>query len=374
MSRTNKTVFILGAGFAKPAKSLLQNEIIGEILKINPIAFSPHEIKVSKYIVDFKDFLSKGLYISASQFHKVPLEDVLTPIDRCIIDGISFRSYDRKKLFDLRETIYSLIILAIKSTLDHSNNKNYIDKFANFLVTQMQPRNLNNKDHDPVAVLSTNWDILLDRSIKSAVHADNDNGVVDYCCYISSLEKDDTIIPGLLALGLGKYNVKLLKLHGSMNWLHCPKCQRLYVAFEKKIAESGIYGDQFCPHCTINFKKDDSKSNSLRHNLIMPTFLKDLDNIQIKLIWQNAGIELSEASKIVFIGYSLPNADFELRQLLSRMIRPDAEIEVVMQKETKTSLKIKRSNDETLKRYKTFFGNRKITSYREGVVKYVELL
>lgn len=64
-------------------------------------------------------------------------------------------------------------------------------------------------------------------------------------------------------------------------------------------------------------------------NLVIPTFLKNLSNPQYKLIWQNAGIELSEADHIVFIGYSLPQADFEMRQLLARMVRKDVEIEVI---------------------------------------------
>ena len=59
-------------------------------------------------------------------------------------------------------------------------------------------------------------------------------------------------------------------------------------------------------------------SIKLQSNLLLPTYLKNLSNIQIKLVWQNAAIELSEAMRIVFIGYSLPAADFEIRQLLAR--------------------------------------------------------
>src|SRR5690606_22701887 len=104
-------------------------------------------------------------------------------------------------------------------------------------------------------------------------------------------------------------------------------------AFYDKIAEYGIYKDKNCSHCSRNFKENKTISTALRSNLIMPTFLKDLNNFQIKLIWQNSGVELSEASKIVFIGYSLPQADYELRQLLSRMIPHDTKIEVVMRDE-----------------------------------------
>ena len=105
----------------------------------------------------------------------------------------------------------------------------------------------------------------------------------------------------------------------------------------------------------------------------MPTFLKNLDNIQNKLIWQNAGIELSEASKIVFIGYSLPQADFEFKQLLSRMMKADAKIEVYL---------IENDNPEQYEgnikyltagyRYQNFFSSRDLTIHYTGVKGFVE--
>jgi hypothetical protein len=99
----------------------------------------------------------------------------------------------------------------------------------------------------------------------------------------------------------------------------------------------------------------------------MPTFLKNLSNPQYKLIWQNAGIELSEAERIVFIGYSLPQADFEMRQLLSRMVRPNAKIEVVDYGKANNS-RIK----DTMNRYKIFFGNRDLTFYLKGAKHYLQ--
>ena len=102
-------------------------------------------------------------------------------------------------------------------------------------------------------------------------------------------------------------------------------------------------------------------------HLIMPTFLKDLSNPQYKIIWQNAGIELSEAQKIVFIGYSLPLADFEMRQLLSRMVDENTEIEVVDYKDPSDSSKF----DKLIASYKQFFG-RDVKSYHEGAKKYIQ--
>jgi hypothetical protein len=101
----------------------------------------------------------------------------------------------------------------------------------------------------------------------------------------------------------------------------------------------------------------------------MPTFLKDLTNFQVKLVWQNAGVELMEARHLVFIGYSLPNADFEFRQLLSRMMHRDATIDVVLRKGISDDDKRRYEAEEN--RYRQFFGDRHITFHSDGVKDYV---
>jgi len=104
----------------------------------------------------------------------------------------------------------------------------------------------------------------------------------------------------------------------------------------------------------------------------MPTFLKDLSNFQIKLVWQNAGVELMEARRLIFIGYSLPHADFEFRQLLSRMVHKDAKIDVVLFNDgTKGG---KRQYLAECKRYRQFFSGHKLTFQPKGVLTFVKSL
>jgi hypothetical protein len=151
----NKTVYILGAGFSKPAKAPIQSEIVKEILNLRYKNFDGKDKIIKGYLEDFEKFLESDLFIDKINFKDIALEDVFTPIDRCIIDGISFRSLDNKKLIELREKIYSLIIIAIKEKLESSTTyKQYIDKFAKFLVQNIQPR-IKDKHHDPLAVIST---------------------------------------------------------------------------------------------------------------------------------------------------------------------------------------------------------------------------
>jgi NAD-dependent SIR2 family protein deacetylase len=357
-----KTVYILGAGFSIEAGAPSQEKLVSKIFEIHenePYVFG------DKKIEKFRSFLKTTLNIPENYQKTIPLEDIFTPLDSCIANNISFRNVCVEFLKKSRHLVFELIGLTLQHILRDSN-KAYIDIFSKYLVQESKKR-LQTKQ-DLISIISTNWDILLDNSIYNEIRNQQGLGVVDYCCYISSYDKHDkTVKPGLEILGKGGFNTKLLKLHGSLNWLQCPKCQRIYVKFNQKIAMNPFDGinKPRCRHCDENFYK--TGAHNLQANLIMPTFLKDLSNPQYKIIWQNAGIELSEAKKIVFIGYSLPQADFEMRQLLSRMVDSRTEIEVVdYQNEHYPEI-----FNNLCKNYEQFFG-RAIKSYNLGTSNYID--
>jgi len=356
----NKTVYFLGAGFSADAGGPIQNQIIQFILDDKFIEKFQNKPEVIKARKSFIKFIEKTLSIDKKLWDNIALEDIFTPIDRALSTGKSFKNFGTNELIKLREEFHLLMGSAIKFGVDNENNKDYINEFAKYINTIAQKRLENGLDE--ISVITTNWDILLDNSLEDltrrySIINEDKLAVVDYCCYISSLEKNDEYIkPGLLALGKGGYNIKYLKLHGSMNWLHCPNCQRMYVKFGEKTI---LQNKQHCRHCMVNYKFSENESSiELRGNLLLPTFIKDLSNIQIQLIWQNAGIELSEASKVVFIGYSLPQADFEIRQLLSRCIPNHTEIEVVLYPFNKDIPKSQKQKEDEILPWKTFFGKR----------------
>ncbi|WP_461099305.1 hypothetical protein [Telluribacter humicola] len=360
---TDKTVYIVGAGFSKEASAPAQEDLVKKIFEIDrdhPQEFEDNSVQ------KFRAFLTNVLLVPRKLHDSIPLEDIFTPLDRCIADNVSFRNLSVKDTLNTRDLIYYLIGKTLECTL-RSSAKDYIDQFAKYITDKSSAR----KGHryanlDPVSVISTNWDTLLDDSIKSQIstHYPN-NAVVDYCCHFSSFEPNDqSVMPGLEMLGLGGFSVKLLKLHGSLNWLQCPKCLRLYVDFHNRIAIEQYMTPVNCRYCDAQFGKQGS--HKLISNLIMPTFLKNFSNPQYKLIWQAAGIELSEATRIVFIGYSLPQADFEMRQLLARMVRKDARIVVVDYGDPNDQL-----ITEKRKRYEVFFGKRKPEFFLEGARQYI---
>jgi hypothetical protein len=369
----NKTVYVLGAGFSAGVvnndnvRVPSQENLVEQIIK--------HKSHFLNQYREFKDFLENVMEIPESFHNYIPLEDIFTPLDKCIAEDISFRNINAISAKHIRELIDFLIGKTLFIILREPVNKDYIDKFAKHLVKLSCVRaNHQYSKNDPVSVISTNWDILLDNSIQKALDNFSNGsietkGVVDYCCHISSYDPlENRIKPGLEILGKGGFIVKLLKLHGSLNWLQCPRCNRLYVDIQNKIAVSQYTeveeNKTKCKHCDENFNRNNS--HNLVSNLIMPTFLKNLANTQYKLIWQNAAIELSEASKIVFIGYSLPAADYEMKQLLSRMVRNNSVIEVVDKGDNEADPKIV----EIKKRYEVFFG-RNVEVHHQGVEDYI---
>lgn len=382
--KKSKTIYFLGAGFSKDAGGQVQTDISKTLMCD---AFKEYvELKrpgYGKFVDELHAFLYEELCVSTESFDHLALEDIFTPIDRCISNGLSFGRYSLMRLVRFRERLHNLLSYAIQYGVDSFEkvDAQYIPLFAKY-IDQLAQRRVADVTDDRVAVITTNWDVQLDNAINQVMHdgvikdqkvlsseeldsgelgsgeLDSDElgsgilnhtqGVVDYCCFMNSLGQAHYATPGLLALGQGGYTVKLLKLHGSLNWLHCPMCNRLYVMDESMT----LFGRHSCRHCAENYSlKKENASIRLQHNLLLPTFLKNLNNIQIQLVWQNAGIELSEATKIVFMGYSLPAADFEIRQLLSRYLRKDVEVEVVLFPDSG-------SLHEQESRYRGFFGKR----------------
>ncbi|GAB5379669.1 MAG: SIR2 family protein [Aliiglaciecola sp.] len=362
-----KTVYILGAGFSVEAGAPTQARLMPEAIRLFKENSNNYEQK--RFLI-FKFFLIEQLGYAEDKLDQVELEDIFTPLDRCLTESSQFRGISLDKIMEVREAVFYVVGRTIQLILNETNSsKQYINDFARFLTEKSSTRENNcYRTTDPVSVISTNWDILLDNSIHKSIVQNNHNAVVDYCCYISSRDElDESIKPGLEKLGQGGFNVKLLKLHGSLNWLQCPRCMRLYARFSRKDGVLDYENRESCRHCDKNFSEEEN-NHLLASNLIMPTFIKDLSNPQYKVIWQNAGIEIAEAEKLVFIGYSLPNADFEMRQLLSRMTRKKAKIEVVdfcSNIEGKENIK---------KHWSKFFGNRELAFNFGGAKAYIENL
>jgi len=144
--------------------------------------------------------------------------------------------------------------------------------------------------------VSMNYDILLDRVLNVSPGFFPDYDLEDFVKErIPSKE-----IPG-------KTSVKLLKLHGSLNWRMCESCHLL-----RDTGNAVVWPQSQCNDCG---------KKVARPMLIRPTLLKDFRHRVWKDVWRKAGHVLASASHWIFIGYSLPMADVWMLRLLAQSAR-----------------------------------------------------
>ena len=134
---TEKTVYILGAGFSGPAGGPKQESLL-------KLAFdlSETEPRIRESKDALRAFLVNVLNVAPSSVRGTSLEDIYTPIDRCVADGVSLRNMTADKLQVIRSQMEYLISLAIDGAFTSTPDgaKQYVREFANFLVQSFRSR------------------------------------------------------------------------------------------------------------------------------------------------------------------------------------------------------------------------------------------
>jgi hypothetical protein len=140
-------------------------------------------------------------------------------------------------------------------------------------------------ERERAAVISFNWDLVLDKLL----FGDNLNAN----SYGFPQIRDNA--------------PALLKPHGSLNWFE-DKAGK----FIKESKRFAVHNDG--DHTVYAFRDltrgpDTKHSRTYRPLIIPPVFLKKFDDPIFTKLWQRATSELSTAKKVVFLGYSMPDAD-----------------------------------------------------------------
>lgn len=357
-----KRVYILGAGFSVKSGLPLQNGILPRILNFSYLDDFPQDPQlVETWSEDYKKILKYFKDVLRASPNP-SLEDLFTLLDQAIEAESNIRSYNWKELIDVRDALKRLILIVFyPQILAEKASYNYIaSKIIRRRISAGQQK-------DAVSVITLNWDTLLEDSFFNSINRLNLNNKidVDYCCRTNPLPGSDS--PHTCSLtqkSRGVYNLKVLKLHGSMNWLMCPACNILYTGLGSTKKQVELYlKDHTCPNCSKT-----KQTVNLNHFFVTPTFLKAFTNPHIKMTWYNAFIELSEADEIVFLGYSFPQADYHFRALIRSAIRPGVQVKVVLAP-TDNPKRIPQKVRAYLptQRYSDFFGSRKVSFDYGGI-------
>lgn len=187
-------------------------------------------------------------------------------------------------------------------------------------------------DNREIALISTNYDIAIENLLFRAY--DTKYGE----------------IPGKFDFGMNwrtpldthvlrprNPELRVYKLHGSLNWLRCDLCQYVYVNLKGSIAH-------------LAFREEFNDANMcdcghrLRAALVAPSLVRDIRDVNLLEIWKAAFEYLRRADQWVVIGYSFPPEDIAIHSLFLRAYqgrpttknrekRPPPTIRVIQDKE-----------------------------------------
>jgi hypothetical protein len=361
-------VFFLGAGFTKgatgtaPVGEELARAVLGRICRYAPDighGMNPARGFVSRFF---------GVQMTDSPPSVVPrLEDVLTLADWSWMHKQNLApDYGYKEARIARNALLRAVVNELAETL-RAQSHECCNQFFGRLA----------EGGASYAIVSTNYDLVVDNqlmrlgSCNYGVRARRNLSIEDV--------REDYYRRGGVRGGAsdlrwhsgsqsGYVNqgaVMNLKLHGSLNWLYCPRCQELDVTMGEKSTQllTDHGSSLLCANsaCTCDYEP----------LLILPTMYKQYENRVFEETWALAGMTLEQAHKVVFIGYSLPEADYELKCLIAKSIMGRREHDrfclvvvdddIAQPREGESKQKFtdrKKQVEATGERYRAFFGHR----------------
>ncbi|MEG0292116.1 MAG: SIR2 family protein [Anaerovoracaceae bacterium] len=325
-----KTAIFLGAGASKADGAPLQSEILFEY-------FNSEKFKNSKENMDlqigefFKSMFDIDVWNVKGNTYFPKFEEALGMLDLAKERGESFLNFGdvnnliyNEKIDRLR--IYFVFLLAITI-----GDKVKADNYHKKLLENLKANDIL-KD---ITFVSTNYDLLIDDAIREVVSEYKINYGIEQ---LAGEELSCDV----------KSKIDLLKIHGSLNWLYCPACNKLY---RKEISITEInkeLGGEYlrCDNCKC----------SRIPIMVPPSYYKDMTNIYLSTIWHLAEQKLLEVDHLIFCGYSFPNADMHIKYLLKRaqVNRKSSKLKITVINDFDNKEESKRLMEAN--RYKRFFG------------------
>jgi hypothetical protein len=150
-------------------------------------------------------------------------------------------------------------------------------------------------------VISFNYDLLMDNALRETKKLTDCGYLVPFRSVLDgqgSRRMEDT-----------PSDITLIKLHGSLNWLHCSFCDTNFLDRSEKISPQYATLPHRCPYC--------GESNVYFQRVIVPPLLaKNYSLSPLKYLWSRVNRYVAKAREIVIIGYSFPPTDFATEALL----------------------------------------------------------
>ena len=346
-------VFVLGAGATKACGGPITNEIL-------PLAFTPEfreRMKREDYLERIDSCLIRHFHLPVDPKDRLPddypsLTLMLSVLDLAIDQKRPFENtWDVAALAECRSALEYVIFSVLDLALERVR-VDYYQQMMDALQVEIGAA---------PQVLSLNYDLMADNVLFGL--ADKHNARPDYGCDIQTEAYRAAPVHG-----------RILKLHGSLNWLYCPSCQRLNIGMSescKRRTTSHLVRQLFERHpLNTDFQcsscRCDRCTTQLRPVLVTPSFAKQYTNPHLQSVWYEAERMLRNCDHVCFVGYSLPEDDIHVINLLRRGLAhlPTDRVTVVGKLDNADSM-------PTRRRYRSLFGP-DIEWHCDGLAAWIE--
>lgn len=348
------TVVIAGAGFSHYAGLPLTSKFTESVLRAREFGPGPSRILV-QYLSGFIDKVFGHSSKEAARSWP-ELEDVFTCVDLSANSGHHLGSgFAPADLRTVRRAMLSRIVRMLEQEYQSARRRKD-EKWRTLeeFFGRIDPRT--------VGFISMNWDTVIEHKL-GVCHS----GVLfDYCCdaLAATIPEPDVdvdysppslmrrqaaraqsirVLPQPLDRSLLDRSIPIVKIHGSANWLYCDSCRQVFwfqpdqsnrvadqivtrddlqriKAFLKRKGrtrgEGALALDRFLTRGPVTCLCSETVPLSTR--IATFSYRKALDFPMFQKSWLAAEELLRYAHRWIFIGYSLPPADYEFKYLLKR--------------------------------------------------------
>ena len=315
-------VFVFGAGTSYPDGVPLQKQILPKIVS----EFIP-EIVNSEIGKLFNEFFRDNFYFNSSEDSFPTMEAVFGYLDYFIEhhESLSLK-YSYGRLVEMKEYLIKLIHYIVN--LESNKDSIYYGKFWDAV----------SRYNSNISVITLNYDTLLEHSFNPYY---GKFGYIDYCLYFMNYDKDERMKsfrfwvnprePIKVAGSNIPVPIKIIKVHGSLNWKYCNCCgQILLTPWDRKIdLNHGKFLGYTYPENKEYEYSCPIDGTDFQTLIIPPSYLKTIKPPIISSLLGEAGKEIRVAKKIVLIGYSLSDADIQIKALLKKQLSDKSEIIVI---------------------------------------------
>ena len=342
---------VLGSGFSKDAGLLTTADIPSKFLMTPSESVLPSTLE--EEISDILKTFWKKVFGYENGGVTPSLEDHFTLLDLAANSGHHLgRYYNPKKLRAIRR----MSIHRIFQILSVGNKK--IDEMHSMFDK------LDSKFK--LSIVTLNWDLVVERHLRRIE--------LPFYYPIESFTLGDAS-----GTPWKHHGIPVMKMHGSMNWIYCDSCRRIYTgktvisALNKKTFlekdDFRLFGIEDTVEDLFDSIREERKCSHcgtmLAGRVATFSYRKAFSIAQFQAIWERANAYMRAADNWLIIGYSMPQADFEFLHLLksaqlARKYPKRLHIEVVIG-----------GRIETVNRYKGYMGLTDDQIKRGGLKKWI---